>query len=194
MFIYVGGVPGSGKTSLIVACVKLAREKGLLWEHTVGTPIMCELAGVKTVAELRQLPENTRSKLRPLMNERIYGDDRKDPATVRICDGHFCFFDVQGNEHGTRSIQPGDPEQMKGFIIIQASPDTILHRRLSDKSQRSDRQLSTTFIEKELELEEQIASQQAEEQNIPLLHVVNDNKDILASCTNLFDAVAKILG
>lgn len=193
MFVYVGGVPGSGKTSLISACTYIAITKGLAWEHTVGTLIMCELAGVATVEELRRLPESARSALRPIMNERIYYQDRLDPYTVRICDGHFYFYDVTGNEHGTRSIQPGDPEQMKGFILIKASSKNILERRIRDKSHRSDRQLNKELIQQEIKMEEAIAKQQAEKLNIPLLFVENNDQDIKMASQRLFNTIRQLI-
>ncbi len=176
MFVYVGGVPAVGKTSIIQEVEKLAHKQSIILERTVGTDIMCELAGVATVAELRQLPEETRRKLRPEMNRRIYERDRLDPLTIRVCDGHFCFFDINGENYGKRQIQPWDKEQMKAYIVVLASTQTILQRRIQDGAGRPDRQCNPEFIKREQQLEVQIATSQAQELGIPIGFLVNGRK------------------
>jgi len=52
MFVYIGGVPGVGKTTVIVNAEELARERKIKMEKIKGAPILCKLAGVTTVAEL----------------------------------------------------------------------------------------------------------------------------------------------
>lgn len=180
MFVYVGGVPAVGKSSIIQEVEKLAFKQGISLKRTVGTAIMCELANVATVEELRRLPEETRLKLRPEMNRRIYEQDRLDPATIRVCDGHFCFFDIKGEEYGKRQIQPWDKEQMKAIVVVLASPQTVLQRRIRDGIERPDRQLSLEFIKKEQQLEVQIATVQAQELGIPIGFLVNDRKRSVA--------------
>jgi len=92
MFVYIGGVPGVGKTTVIAKVEELARERKIKMEKIKGAPILCELVGVATVAELRALPESVRRALRPEMNRRIYELDRADPGTIRLADGHFVYF------------------------------------------------------------------------------------------------------
>lgn len=176
MFVYVGGVPAVGKTSIIQEVEKLAFKQGVSLERTVGTVIMCELANVATVEELRRLPEETRLKLRPEMNRRIYEQDRLDPATIRVCDGHFCFFDIKGEKYGKRQIQPWDKEQMKAYIVVLASPQTVLQRRIKDGIERPDRQRDLDFIKREQQLEVQIATGQAQELGIPIGFLANGHK------------------
>lgn len=176
MFIYVGGVPAVGKSSIIREVEKLACGQGINLERIVGTGIMCELAGVSTVEELRQLPEETRRKLRPEMNRRIYEKDRLDPSAIRVCDGHFCFFDIKGEEYGKRQIQPWDKEQVKAIVVVLANPQIILRRRISDGAERPDRQRDFEFIKKEQQLEVQIATSQAQELGIPIGFLVNGRK------------------
>lgn len=65
MFVYIGGVPGVGKTIVVADTEKLARKRGVRMEKIKGTPILCELAGVATVADLRALPESVRRSTAP---------------------------------------------------------------------------------------------------------------------------------
>lgn len=185
MFIYIGGVPAVGKSSMIQEVEKLASEQNINLKRTVGTDIMCELANVATVEELRRLPEETRRKLRPEMNRRIYEQDRLDPTTIKVCDGHFCFFDIKGEKYGTRQIQPWDRAQMKAFVVLLASPQTVLQRRIRDGIERPDRQRNLEFIEKEQQLEAQIATSQAQKLSIPIAFLVNGSKGSIVNKARL---------
>lgn len=175
MFIYVGGVPAVGKTSIIEEAKKIAERQKIRLERVTGTAIMCELAEVATIAELRRLPEKTRKKLRPEMNRRLYDIDRMDPSVIRVCDGHFCYFDINGVKYGKRQIQPWDNEQLAGFILILSSPRLILERRLNEKHKRPDRQLGLDFIKKEQYFEIQIAREQAQHLYLPIGYIVNND-------------------
>ena len=176
MFVYVGGIPGVGKTTIITLAEKMAQENGLKLEQIAkGVDILCKLAEVATVEELRALPEEIRSKLRPEMNRQLYAIDRKDITTVKIADGHFCFFDVKGKEYGVRSVQPWDKKQMLAMAVITASHKTILKRRIRDFAKRSDRQLDLEFIEIEQKMEIEIAFSQAERLGIPIKILTNED-------------------
>lgn len=110
MFVYVGGVPGVGKTTVITKTKRLAQKHKTKIEIVTGAPILCELADLATVAELRALPESVRRALRPEMNRRLYELDRMDPDIIWLADGHFVYFDVEGKKYGVRQIQPWDKE------------------------------------------------------------------------------------
>lgn len=189
LFIYVGGVPAVGKTSIILEVEKMANKQGISLERTIGTDLLCELAGVITVSELRRLPEETRKKLRPEMNRRLYERDRSDPSTIRVCDGHFCFFDSEGKKCGKRQIQPWDKEQMKGFIVVLAKPKIVLARRMKEIIERPDRQCSKKFIENEQQLEVAIAKNQAKEIGIPIEFLVNNNQRISVVAKKIFSLI-----
>src|SRR3990167_7704432 len=120
MFVYIGGVPWVGKTTVVTKIEDYAQERNIRMEIIKGTPILCELAGVATVAELRALPESVRRALRPEMNRRLYELDRADPETIRLADGHFVYFDIEGKECGVRQIQPWDKEQTIAIAVIIA--------------------------------------------------------------------------
>lgn len=151
-------------------------------EKIKGAPILCELAGVDTVAGLRALPESIRRALRPEMNRRLYELDRSDPEVIRIADGHFVYFDTEGKEYGIRQIQPWDKEQMLAMSVIVANPHIILHRRLKDADDRHDRKRNIDFLIQEQKMEVDVAVSQAAELGVPLCFVSNeDDEDPKAS-------------
>ena len=178
MLVYVGGVPGVGKTTVIEKTKKLAQKHGIKVETIKGAPILCELAGVKTVRELRKLPESVRRELRPEMNRRVYELDRADPDTIRLGDGHFVYFDIEGKEYGIRQIQPWDKEQLLAIAVVIASIDTIQQRRFKDMHRRSDRKLDKDFLIREQKMEIQIATAQAAELGISICFVRNEGNEI----------------
>ncbi len=176
MFINVGGVPGVGKTTITKEVEKLARKEGYPLERISGLPILLELSGARTAEELRALPENLRHELRPEMYRRLYESDKRDPNTIRLGDGHFCMFDVDGKEYGVREIQPGDNEQMLAFVVLTTKPESILRRRIAEQQNRGDRQLNIDFIITEQRLEIEIARKQALELGIPFIELHNDDE------------------
>jgi len=177
MFVYVGGVPGVGKTTIITETEKLARELGVKIEKIKGSPILCKLAGVDSVAKLRALPESVRQALRPEMYRQLYEIDRKDPETIRLADGHFIYFDIEGKEYGIRQIQPWDKEQLIGIAIIIANPNIILRRRLKDAKYRCDRKLDINFLIREQKLEINTAVSQATKLNVPFCFISNEGTE-----------------
>ena len=190
MFIYIGGVPGVGKTTVTAGAEELARKRKMRMERIKGTPILCELAGVTTVAELRALPESVRRALRPEMNRRLYEIDRMDPEIIRLADGHFVYFDIEGKEYGVRQIQPWDKEQMIAIAVVVASSNIILSRRLKDTNDRPDRKHDINFLILEQKMEIDIAVSQAKELGIPFCFIRNEDNEsptaaetLLSFCT-----------
>jgi len=177
MFVYIGGVPGIGKTTVVTEVEELARKRKIKMEKIKGAPILCELAGVATVAELRSLPEEVRRALRPEMNRRLYEFDRADPGTIRLADGHFVYFDIEGREYGTRQIQPWDREQTIAIAVVIASPNSILSRRLKDTRERPDRKHDINFLIQEQKMEIDVAVSQATELGIPFCFIRNEGSE-----------------
>lgn len=186
MFVYIGGIPGVGKTKVITATEEFARERKVKIEKIKGSPILCELAGVTTVAELRALPESVRQSLRPEMNRQLYELDRRDPETIRLADGHFVYFDIEGKEYGVRKIQPWDNDQMLAMAIVVANPHTVLRRRFEDINDRYDRKCDFDFLVREQKMEIEIAISQAAELRIPLCFISNESHENPAAPEMLF--------
>jgi len=115
MIIYVGGISGVGKTTIIKQTIAQLRREGIKIESTTGLELLCELIGIKTVRELRFVSEEIKAKFRPQMYRQIYEIDRKDIATLRISDGHFCFFDRKTKKYIPRKIQPEERKQILFF-------------------------------------------------------------------------------
>lgn len=175
MFVYIGGVPGVGKTTVVTKAEELARKRKIKMEKIKGAPILCELAGVTTVAELRALPEGVRRALRPEMNRRLYELDRGDSGTIRLADGHFVYFDVEGKEYGVRQIQPWDKEQTIAIAVVVASPSSILSRRLKEANDRPDRKHDINFLIREQKMEIDVAVSQATELGVPFCFIRNED-------------------
>jgi len=113
--------------------------------------------------------------LRPELNRIIYTEDQLDFQTIRLCDGHFIFYDIDGEEFGIRQIQPWDKKQLRGIIVIILDSRTILNRRIKNRLVRPDRQMSQSFIEEEQLLEIHTALNQAESINVPVKFIMNNN-------------------
>lgn len=175
MFIYIGGIPGVGKSTLVQTIrIRAIREK-ISTEVMNGAPILCRLANVETAEELRRLPEEKRKALRPKLYDIIYLLMKQKPETIWLFDGHFCYFDWYGKRYGVRPIQSWDKELILGIIVLTAQPETIARRRMKDG--RQDRKLDLDFIRKELKKETRIAQSQAQKLKKPIKFIINEDGD-----------------
>jgi adenylate kinase len=151
MFIQFGGIPGSGKTSIIKEL-----EKRINVKRITGSDFLCQIAGVSH-KDLRLLPEEKRSEMRPRMFELMFGEMYSEPATLWLYDGHFCFYESSSKKYGVRPISFFDQKMMKFIIVIEADPNEILERRKRNKKKRKDRVVSMNRIQLELKTERRIA-------------------------------------
>ena len=193
MIIYVGGISGVGKTTIIEQVINIARKQGIKIETTKGLKILCKLVGVKTIKELRFVPEKIKAKFRSEMYCQIYESDKTNIATIKIADGHFCFFDIKEKKYAPRVIQRGDKNQTLFMIVITATPKNILKRRKQDNKLRSDRQLNFNSIKKEQKLELKIASNQAKSIGKPI-EILKNREGKLDETINAFIHLIKKYG
>jgi len=177
MLIYIAGIPGVGKTTIInnlIEKLNLTAHKSI---SVRGLPILCKLAGNISPDEFRKLPDNIREKYRPEMFKTIYNEDLNDPLTIRILDGHFAYYEANSMEYSIRPINKEDYQQMKAIFVITSKPEKILERRNQDNEKRKDRTLSLEHIKEQEEIEIAESIKQAKELKIPLLFISN-NSDI----------------
>ncbi len=177
MFIYVAGIPGTGKTSVIKGLVERLNDESHKALRIRGLPILCHLAGDISPEEFRKLPDDVRGKYRPEMFRIIYEEDKNDPYTIRILDGHFIYFEVEGKDFSVRNIRNEDYEQMKAIFVVNSTPENILNRRIKDISERNDRVIDFNYIQEQLELEKNEAIKQAKELGISI-DFINNNGDL----------------
>lgn len=175
MLIYVAGIPGVGKTTVIKSLVEKLNSTGNKALPIGGLPILCKLAGDISPEEFRKLPDSIREQYRPEMFKIIYEEDLNDPKTTRILDGHFAYYEAGGKEYSTRPIQKGDYTQMKAIFVITASSENIIERRKKDNQERTDRTLELEHIIEQEKIENNEALKQASELNIPLVFLSNNS-------------------
>ncbi|MFH1030859.1 MAG: AAA family ATPase [bacterium] len=187
MFIYIGGIPGVGKTTIAAKTIELSNKAGIKMEETGGVAIMRQLAGVSTTEELRLLPEKIRKSLRQKMEIALRNVERQKPDAILLQDVHFVFFDISGKKYGVRQIQTWDKETMLFIAVITASPEIILKRRRKEAIQRPDRQCNLNFITKEQKLEIEIAYSQAAKIGIKCFIIPNNGNNVQKPSELLLD-------
>lgn len=192
MLIYVAGVPGVGKTTIVKNLIDRLNLSGHNSVSVSGLPILCKLAGGISPEEFRKLPDVVRKQYRPEMFRIIYEEDLNDLKTIRILDGHFIYYEAGGKEYSTRKIEKGDYEQMKAIFVITSDPEKILERRNKDNIERKDRTLDLEHIIEQGNLEKDEATKQAQELKIPIFHISN-NSDISSVVNEIYLELNKIL-
>lgn len=190
MFVYVGGVRGVGKTSALLQVVRSVHDRKVEWVQ--GSEIMRQLAGLSTIEELRSLSESERAQLRPQMINHLYDLDADDPKTIRLGDGHYCYFDSSGENVGIRPIHARDRQHIRCFAVVTASTRSVQARRFRDQAIRGDRQLDRRLIRHERRLELAVARMQAETLNKPLLIIDATHKDVLQVAKRLWQFIYSV--
>lgn len=177
MFILVGGVPGSGKTTITSEIVNAGQKMGLSICRVKGSDLMCQLAGVNNVDELRSLPEEYRSSLRPEMYRLMYKQDKEDPSTIRVRDMHFSLRDGNGI-FVPLPVQDADREQLAMMVLLNPKPDLLLDRRMKDSAHRSDRAMCLDDVHKEIRFEMETALNNSRTVGVPICILDNETTPI----------------
>jgi adenylate kinase len=166
MFIKIGGVSGSGKTTVVPLFVSRLEELGYRTERIKGGEIMAASLGLSDPHELDNMhPEEVLKKVRIEAYLQLYQKDRKEIPTIRVRDGHYTV--VQRDELGSISINqvdlmPGDFTQMGALFILEPSREIIVARRVLDAIDRIDRNIDDlVLLDDEMRLERQTAEKQA---------------------------------
>ena len=141
MFVYLGGIPGVGKTTVVSGTLDIARAAGFSLVGMEEKKVLCELAGVGSPEEYRVLPVAVRTRARREMVACFYAVDCNDPQVVRMRDDHFVYPQEDGS-YLARPYELGDKNQMLAIVVLWAEPKAILGRRLRKYAERPDRPLS----------------------------------------------------
>lgn len=191
MLIYIAGIPGSGKTTIIKSLIEKLNSSGNNSVSVRGLPIMCKLAGDISSDEFRKLPDNIREKYRPEMFRIIYEEDLNDFSTIRILDGHFAYYEAGGKKYSIRSINNEDYQQMKAVFVIISESKKVLKRREQDNKERLDRTLDLEHITEQENIEKIEAVKQAQELKIPILFISN-NTDVSNAVNKIYLELEKL--
>lgn len=187
MFVYIGGIPGVGKTTIKEKVLALSKEEGFHLFDMEERSVLCALAEVSSVEDYRRLPRSVRARARQEMLARFYSLDSVDPQTIRLRDDHFAF-PASGGQYFRRPIHPSDKSQMIGIVILTAEPDAISRRRANDLFFRPDhKEDSLQTIAEHQQVEIQTAQVQAAILRVPLR--IFDNHDHM-----LEETVRKVFG
>jgi adenylate kinase len=154
----ISGVAGCGKTTTVALVRKLAREAELKYAHIDTKRILCELAGVATEREYRELPEEKRREFFPCLTREIANLVDRERERVWFFERHLCSMNADGT-----IIARGIPEEhgprMVGNAVILAHQSEIAEWRERDRSFRHDRHMLTL---------DQIAEEQARETELAI--------------------------
>ena len=192
MFVYVGGIPGVGKTTIVKKVSEIANGNGFPIQIMEEKKVLCEITGVKSVTKYHFLPEAIRSKARRQMVVYFYNLDRKDPETIRIRDDHFSYLRQDGT-YFIRPFEKRDKIQMLAVVVVIVDPQTILKRRLDDKLFRLRRELvNRDVIVYHQETEIETASSQARQLGIPIGVFENKRGKIIRTSRSIFSFIQKV--
>ncbi len=137
--VLIVGLPGTGKTTVVLRAVKLAKKEGIKLREVNYGSLMLEKALEKNYVSgrdgIRKLPLESQEELQRRASEEITGlRERED---IVIVDTHMIVNTPRGWWPGisVKNLKKVDPEQI---ILIEAQPSEILKRRRKDASRIRD--------------------------------------------------------
>lgn len=159
--IELGGVHGVGKSTTIEKAARLIDRPVPILK---GSVIMARLLGVSTEDLPTQSPER-RQWARELMFEEL------NTARNGVRDSHFSVYTDNGYEF---PFTPSDIGLVNAAVVIEASKETILKRRMHIER---DRPKDIEQIEEQLRLERLGAEEAARKLAVPLFYIRNEEGD-----------------
>lgn len=193
MIVYVGGIPGVGKTKLVDQLHGATLPSGTSIESAKLKDVLCELAGVDTVTEFRLLSEEVRGSLHLEATRRIYELDSQNPRKIRLYDSHFCSMGPDGRVKHVRPIHPKDRGQLLAVVVLVTGACEILSRRIADTAFRTDRHITTeTTVKREQALECREAKSQVLGIGVPIRFLLNNRNDAENVLRQTIDFLAEV--
>lgn len=178
LFVYIGGIPGVGKTTVIHEVLRISRASGFLIEGMEERKILYKFTSVASSEQYRILPEMVRAEARRKMVAHFYAIDQKDSRTIRVRDDHFVCLGGDGNLF-IRQCEPTDKDQILAMAVITAEPKIILARRLKEARARLDRGFpDCAILERHQNMEIEIALSQSQNLEIPIQIFNNEDGEI----------------
>lgn len=146
MFIYIAGVSGAGKTTLVQAVAKRVGSEAL-----GGTANIMAYHGLTDMEYFQEGLITCYETWFPPYEAKQHQRDRDDPTTWRLMDLHFHYFRPNGDR--PRPVQPYDPVNLKCVMLLEPPVETVLERRIRDREKRPDRSFDRLCIRQEQNIE-----------------------------------------
>lgn len=161
--LYLGGVEGVGKSSLLQDALKTINKKIVVGK---GSEIMKELAGLKSVSELRNLNPDNRLELRLRAHETMFKWN-----VDMVLDGHYA---IPTRDDYEIPFDHRYAHRISAFCIVVGNPEIIYQRRLNDSKPRS--RILIEKLTRDLDREYKVA-QNLSTMYYKALYVVSNNSD-----------------
>ena len=184
--VVIVGIPGVGKTSLVMRIVELLNDNQKRASvHSYGTVMMdeAEKTEIADRDNLRRLPVSEQKELQKQAAKKIaqLTDD------VVFIDTHAFISTKEGFYPGLPNhvIQILEPTH---FIAISARPEEIYNRRMKDDTRNRDK-ISIEAIKKELAVQDAMLSSCSVLSGSPMKVILNNEGKIDEAAQNVIDAI-----
>lgn len=162
--VAVGGIQGVGKSTIVprlpnyLPSVEIVPTSRVLADH----------ASQHGYGDFHALPVEEKAQVREAVGSLLLQRIEASPNDIFVLDWHY--MDIR---EGVLSIQPDSlVGRVDAFIILEASPETVLTRRVNDPTRTRDLDLNQIRAERDGQL--MIARGLASRQGRPLFRVPNE--------------------
>jgi len=184
--VVIVGIPGVGKTSLVMRIVELLNgDKQRASVHSYGTVMMdeAEKNQVTDRDNLRRLPVSEQKQLQ-----------KQAAKTISELTDDVVFIDTHAFISTKEGFYPGLPYHViqilepTHLIAISARPEEIYNRRMKDDTRNRDK-ISIEAIKKELAVQDAMLSSCSVLSGSPMKVILNNEGKIDEAAKNVIEAI-----
>jgi|GEM_PF-3180662 len=139
MFIWTGGVPGTGKSTIISQFLPLCLKNQV--EVVKFSDLLLSMSRLDSRTQLSQLDINSRSMLSDLVHEELLRQDEFKVGKVQIDDGHFVIPASDGSFRLALPTDERTSDRTLCLVLFDSPTEHIVSRMLKDGDTRLDRQV-----------------------------------------------------
>lgn len=187
--VIVSGLPGVGKSTVLNIAIERLRNEGLKVELVnYGTVMLEEALRNKLVShrdEMRKLKVSEQLRLQKLAAEKLY--ELSKEVDLLLVDTHLFILTPRGRWPGL-SVNNLSALDVKQVIVVEADPEEIIERRLSDKTRIREMESRESIID-DLNYNRYLAAALSVFTSSPVIFVANHT----GKAEEAADAIYKVL-
>jgi adenylate kinase len=191
--VIVSGVPGVGKSTVLNKAIDMLASEGInVGIVNYGTIMLEEALDKKLVShrdEMRKLKvvdQLRLQKLAALKIRELAGD-----YDILIVDTHLFIFTPRGRWPGL-SVNNLSELDVKQVIVVEASPEEIAERRLSDKTRIRER-TDIAAIKEDLEYNRFLAAALSIQTSSPAIFIANHDNMVDEAAKEIYMVLRKLV-
>lgn len=190
----IAGVCGSGKTTITALLSNLSRETSLPYRRIDTAKILCELMGVSSEKQYREISLKKRQSCYSSLVHRITAIADANPEYIWFFERHLCSMSETDGNIIERGVPDEHGMRMIGIAVLVAHQEQVFTWRDKDLWVRKDRQIiSAARIAEEQTKEIELAFRAKDEWGFPVRLFFNRTEQSNAVAMEILSFMREII-